>query len=72
MKITELDLKSKASTLLEVMEHRKAAIKVGIATVDVTVVDCTTLFELAMEVVMTLQEDPNLQRLKIQIHELQH
>lgn len=61
MKIIELEVKS----------QHEASVKDGVATVDVVVVDRTTFFEQAMEVVTTLQEDPKLQRLKIEIHELQ-
>ena len=60
MKITEPDLKSQSSTSLEVSEQREASVKDGITTVDVAIVECTMLFEHAMEVVMTLQENPNL------------
>lgn len=63
MKVTELELKSQPSTPPEVREQREAAVKDGVAMVDVVVGDCTVLFEQTMEVVMTLQEDPNLQRL---------
>jgi len=63
MKIMELLFKSQPSTLPKVKEQRGAAIKKGMATVDVVVIDCTTLFEQAMELVMTLQEYPNLQKL---------
>jgi len=45
MKITELELKSQPSSPLEVREQREAAAKDGIDTVDVTVLDCTMLFE---------------------------
>lgn len=41
------------------------------ATVDATVVDCKTLFEQAMELAMTLEEDPNLQILSTNIPEFQ-
>lgn len=60
IKIKEVELKSQLSTPPEIRAHRKAAIKDGVSTVDATVVDCTKLFEQAMEVVTTLQEDPNL------------
>ena len=71
MKIMELLFKSQPSTLPKVKEQRGAAIKKGMATVDVVVIDCTTLFEQAMELVMTLQEYPNLQKLNTEIRELQ-
>lgn len=70
LKITKLEVGSQPSTLPEGREQHEATIKDIIATVDVVVVDCTTLFEQAMEVVTTLQEDPNLQRLKTETHEL--
>lgn len=54
MKITELELKSQPSTPLEVREQCEDDVKDGITTVDVVVVDCTTLFEQAMEVVTIL------------------
>jgi chromosome segregation ATPase len=49
----------------------KAAVKDAVAAVDVAVADCTALFEQSMEVVTSLQEDPNLQRLKQSPRELQ-
>ena len=45
--------------------------KDGVAAVDVAVVDCTSLLEQSMEIVMTLQEDPNLQRLNTEARQLQ-
>jgi len=60
LKIIELELKSSPSTSPEVREQREATVKDGVATMDAAVVDCTALFEQSMEVVMTLQEDPNL------------
>jgi len=54
LKIIELEFKSHPMTPLEVREHREAIVKDGLATVDAAVVDYTTLFEQAMEVVMTL------------------
>lgn len=71
MKITKLELKSQPSTPPEVREQREAAVKDSISTVDAAVVHCTTLFEQGMEVVTTLQEDPNLQRLNTETRELQ-
>lgn len=58
MKIIELELKSQPLTPLELREQCKATVKEGIATVDAVVADYTMLFEQAMEVVMSLQEDP--------------
>lgn len=60
LKITELELKSQPSTPPKVREQREAAVKDGVAAVDVAVVDCTALFKQSMEVVRTLQEDPHL------------
>lgn len=71
MKITELELKSQPSTPLEVREQREVVVKDAIANIDAAVVDCTMLFEQAMEIVTTLQEDPNLQRLNTKTGELQ-
>lgn len=45
MKITELELKSQPSTPPAVIEQDKVAIKDGVSTVDVAVVDYTALFE---------------------------
>lgn len=58
-------------TLPEVREKHRVTIKEGMATLDATVIDFTTLFEQAMELVTTLQEDPNLKILKTEFHELQ-
>lgn len=43
----------------------------AVATVDVVVEDCNALFEQMMEVITTLHEDPNLQRLNTEVRELQ-
>jgi len=54
MKITQLELKSQPLTPPKVREQRETTIKEGLATVDVAVSNCTSLFEQAMEVVMSL------------------
>jgi len=41
------------------------------AVVDKLVKDCTKLFEQLLEVVTSLQEDPNVQRLEMEARELQ-
>lgn len=66
-KIIELVLKLQPSTSPKVREQCSAAVKEGIAIVDVAVVDCTNLFEHAMDVVTTLQEDPTLYILSTEI-----
>lgn len=59
MKITELQLKLQSTNPSVVREQCKAAINEGMATLDATVANFTTLFEQAMELVTNLQEDPN-------------
>ena len=72
MKIMEMELKPHPSTSSDVQEQHDAFVKECIANVDVEVANCTTLFEQAMEVVMTLHKYPTLQILSTKIHELQH
>lgn len=72
LKFIELELKSQPLTLPKVREQCEAAVKDGVPIVDAMVMDCTTLFEQAMEEVTTLQEDLKLQRLKTETHELQN
>ena len=42
-----------------------------VAAVDSVVNDCTALFEQLLKVVTSLQEDPNVQRLEMEVRELQ-
>lgn len=71
LKITELDLRAQPLTPPEVKEQREATIKNVVTTVDAAVNYCTALFEQLLEVFSSLQEDPNLQRLDIELRELQ-
>lgn len=71
MIIRELELKSQLSTPPKVREQCEAVIKYRVVILDITVVDCIALFEQTMEVVTTLHEDHNLQRLNTWIRELQ-
>lgn len=70
MKIIELELRSQLSTPPKFREQRKAVVKEGIATMDDVFVNFTTLFEQAMEVVTTMQEDPTMQILNTNIYKL--
>lgn len=71
LKITELQLKAQPSTPLKFREKREAAVKDAFATVDVSVTDCIALFEQSLEILTSLQEDPNLQSLATEARELQ-
>lgn len=60
LKITELELKSQPLTTPKVREQHEVVVIDGVIVVDVTVANCTVLFEKSMEVVTAVQEDTNL------------
>lgn len=57
--------------MLEVKEKCATVVTEVITAVDSVVVDCTRLFEQLFEVLTSLQEDPNVHRLEIEVRELQ-
>jgi len=63
MKISELQLKLYLTTLPEVREQCGTTIREHMSTLDNAVMGCNCLFEHAMELWTTLQEESNLQRL---------
>ena len=69
--IIELQLRAQASTPPEVKEQRVAAVIEAVTEVESAVPDCTHLFEQSFEVLIGLQEDPNIQRLETEARELQ-
>jgi len=54
-----------------VKEQCASAITTGITEINSAVQDCSKLFEESFEVLTTPQEDPYLQRLEIEVRELQ-
>lgn len=64
LKIIDIELNSQPSTPLETKEQCEATVKDVVATIDVAVADCIVLFKQSMDVITTLQEDPNLHNLK--------
>ena len=71
LQIAELRLKAQPSTPLEVREQHICAIITGLEEIRGVVQDCTSMLEQALEVLTTLQEDPNIQRLETKARELQ-
>jgi len=71
LQIAELQLKAQPSTPSEVKEQRASAITKGIAEINNAVKDYTWLFEGSFEVLTTLQEDPNIQRLETEVRTMQ-
>jgi len=69
--IVELELRAQPLTPPEVREQREEFVKDAIATVDAAVKDFTSLFEQPLELVTSLQEDPNVQQLETEEMELQ-
>ena len=67
----ELQLRAQPSTPLEVKEQWETTITKGFAAEDSAIADCTQLYEQSFEVLTSLQEDPNIQRLEMEAHELQ-
>ena len=71
LQIAELQLNTQPSTPPEVREQCASTITIGIEDISSAVKDCTKLFEESFEVLTTLEEDPNIQHLEIEVHELQ-
>ena len=69
--IEKLQLKAEPSTSLEMREQCTTVVTIAIAAVDNAVANCMQLFEQSFEVLTTLQEDPNLERLETEARELQ-
>lgn len=71
MKILELQLKLQLTAPPEVREQRNATIKEDMTTLENAVKGSDFLFNNAMDLWDTLQEDPNLQRLSTKFREAQ-
>lgn len=67
IQIVELRLKAQPSTPSEVLEQRASAITTGLEEIGGAVRYCTSMLEQALEVLMTLQEDPNIQHLETEV-----
>lgn len=71
LQIPQLELKLQPMTPPKVREKRRATIKEGTETLEDAVKGCTEMFEQAMELWTSLQEDPNLQNIEEDIMENQ-
>ena len=71
LQIIELQLKVQPSTPPEVREQLVGAITTRLEGMGGLVWDCTSMLEEALEVITTLQEDPNIQHLETKAWELQ-
>jgi len=69
--IEKFQLKAQPSTLPEVKEQRTTASTTTMVAVDSAGIDYMKLFEQSLEVLTTLQEDPNIECLEIEACELQ-
>lgn len=68
--LVKLWLKAQPSTPPEIREHHARAIVARLEEIGGVVRDCIVLLEQALKVLMTLQEDPNIQRLETEAREL--
>ena len=71
LQIVELQLKAQPSTPPEVREQCANVITSGMEEINSVVRDCTRMLEESFEVLTTLQEDLNIQRLETKVHKLQ-
>ena len=71
LQITEIWLKVQPSTPPEIREKHANTIAVGLEGIGGAVCDCMNMLEHALEVLVTLQEDPNIQQLETEACELQ-
>ena len=71
LQIIELRLKEQPSTPPEVREQHTNTITSGLEEISSAVKDCTKMLEESFEVLTTLQEDLNVQRLDTEVHKLQ-
>lgn len=67
LQIADLQLKAQPSTPSEVKEQCATTVRETIAVVDSAVADCTGLFKQSFEVLKSMQEDPNVQQLEIDV-----
>jgi len=71
LQIAKLQLKAQPSPLSEVWKEHTTTITTTIVAVASVVADCMELLEQSFEVLTTLQEDPNGERLETYMCELQ-
>jgi len=71
MKIAELQLKLQLKNPPKVWDQHRVAIKEGMTTLDIVVNDYSSMFDATMELWMKLYEDPNLQKLNMDVEETQ-
>ena len=71
LQIAKLQLKVQPSTPPEIREQHTSAIAAGMEDIGGAVHECMNMLEQALEVLMTLQEDPNIQWLEIEACKLQ-
>lgn len=70
LKITKLQLKVQPSTPLEFIEKCHHTIHLGLEAIEDAIQDCTGLLDQLLFTLNSLQEDPTLQRLEIEVQEL--
>jgi len=63
-------LKAQPSTPPEVKDQHSSAIAAGMEEIGGAIHNFTNMLEQALEVLTTLQEDPNIQQLETEAHEL--
>lgn len=63
-------MKAQPSTPLEVKEQRATTFIEAVAAVDSAVAEYKQLFEQSFEVLTSLQEDPNIEWLDTEVHDL--
>lgn len=63
-------MRAQPLTLLEVKEQWVTIVIEAVTVVESVVANCTQLFEKLFEVLTSLQEDPNIQRIEMEAHEL--
>ena len=69
--IVELRMKVQPSTPSEVKEQRVSMIQTGVEEIGRAVQDYTGMLDQAFDILTSLQEDPNIQRLETEAHKLQ-
>ena len=69
MHIVELQLKLQQPTQLEVREKYEADAKAVMNNIEMTIKDCSQIFEDVMEICPSLHEDPHVQKIEIEVRE---
>lgn len=71
LQIVEQRLKAQPSTPPKIREQHASAITTGLEEIGHAVYECTKMLEQVLEVLTTLQEDPNMQRMETEAQKLQ-